>query len=414
MRPETTETGADALLTRMQAWARERRERVRYCGNEQKTKEILISPYIRMLGFDVSDPHQVEVEYQTGVGKGFERVDYAILENGEPVILIEAKPANFALPGGAPTQQIKRCAIDQPSVRFAALTNGTAWAWYYKDDNLRLADKPFLMAKALRPGKADARLLAKITNYPKHPETLQACKDKLLATQFEEWIEGALEAPSDDLVNLAFNELRFNRHDHRQVPPEALRRGFKQASRQFRRPRVQHSRKQAEQSAEGLLEAHAPRNAPGRKRRLGGLRPNLEAQAIKSSPASLRCSLKWTGETGPKEFTNATLLLLDVVKSCAQRHRGGETAYLRLLSETPYSPGSQYMAVISQKAFEADQSLHKKYSSPRALHEYRVFMHLSNTAKIEFISRLLSRCVLLSGPPLRLGRDLTVKLPNAA
>ena len=56
---------------------------------EEATKTAIIMPFLAMLGYDVFNPHEVVPEFTADVGiKKGEKVDYAILKDGEPVILI--------------------------------------------------------------------------------------------------------------------------------------------------------------------------------------------------------------------------------------------------------------------------------------------------------------------------------------
>ena len=62
--------------------------------NEEATKMALIAPFIQALGYDIFNPAEVMPEFRAdlpGINQG-ERVDYAILENSKPTILVEAKP----------------------------------------------------------------------------------------------------------------------------------------------------------------------------------------------------------------------------------------------------------------------------------------------------------------------------------
>ena len=62
-------------------------------GSETRTKTVLIEPLLRALGWDVSEPKKVLTEYHSTVFgiKSGERVDYALMKNGEPNIVVEAK-----------------------------------------------------------------------------------------------------------------------------------------------------------------------------------------------------------------------------------------------------------------------------------------------------------------------------------
>lgn len=179
---------------------------VALCQNEDQTKLTLINPYMELLGFDVSDPRQVRVEFETGIGKGVERVDYAIFDDESPIVLVEAKSTKVNLDTGTPSPQLQRYAIDASSVRFAAMTNGIKWEWYYKDEDHRLADRPFLVVDALQPREVDAAWLSKLGKSLNHHETMEAAKGEYLTTRFIEWLENIQRSPSDALLRFALKE----------------------------------------------------------------------------------------------------------------------------------------------------------------------------------------------------------------
>ena len=57
---------------------------------EEATKNALIMPFIAALGYDVFNPLEVLPEMSCDIGKKKgEKIDYAIIANNEPVILIE-------------------------------------------------------------------------------------------------------------------------------------------------------------------------------------------------------------------------------------------------------------------------------------------------------------------------------------
>src|SRR6476659_4623388 len=59
---------------------------------EEATKNALIMPFIKLLGYDVFDPFEVNPEFVADIGiKKGEKVDYAIMKDGEPIIIIECK-----------------------------------------------------------------------------------------------------------------------------------------------------------------------------------------------------------------------------------------------------------------------------------------------------------------------------------
>lgn len=61
-------------------------------ATEEATKNAFIMPFIQALGYDVFNPIEVVPEYVADIGlKKGEKVDYTILKEGQPILLIECK-----------------------------------------------------------------------------------------------------------------------------------------------------------------------------------------------------------------------------------------------------------------------------------------------------------------------------------
>ena len=73
------------LIENLRACAEKHRDYL--ANNEAATRACLVDPVLRVLGWDVSDPEQVQVEFKVE-GKA---VDYALLGGGKPLVLVEAK-----------------------------------------------------------------------------------------------------------------------------------------------------------------------------------------------------------------------------------------------------------------------------------------------------------------------------------
>ncbi len=110
---------------------------------EEATKNALIMPFIQALGYDIFDPHEVVPEFTADVGiKKGEKVDYAILMNDQPVILIECKHCNDKLENHN-TQLFRYFSVTK--ARFAILTNGIVYKFFTDLDEPNKMDKrPFL------------------------------------------------------------------------------------------------------------------------------------------------------------------------------------------------------------------------------------------------------------------------------
>lgn len=110
---------------------------------EEATKTSLIMPFFALLGYDVFNPDEFVPEYTADVGiKKGEKVDYAILNGGEPVILIEAKWVKEELQKH--DSQLFRY-FGTSKAKFAILTNGIIYRFYTDlEETNKMDEKPFL------------------------------------------------------------------------------------------------------------------------------------------------------------------------------------------------------------------------------------------------------------------------------
>jgi len=112
-------------------------------ATEEATKTSIIMPFFQILGYDVFNPTEFTPEYTADVGiKKGEKVDYAILNNMEPVILIECKSITEELTKH--DSQLFRY-FGTTKAKFAILTNGVFYRFYTDlDEPNRMDEKPFL------------------------------------------------------------------------------------------------------------------------------------------------------------------------------------------------------------------------------------------------------------------------------
>lgn len=110
---------------------------------EEATKMSLIVPFFQMLGYDVFNPDEFMPEFNADVGiKKGEKVDYAIMNNGHPVILIEAKWCGDNL--SSHSSQLFRY-FGTTKAKFGILTNGLIYKFYTDLDETNKMDlTPFL------------------------------------------------------------------------------------------------------------------------------------------------------------------------------------------------------------------------------------------------------------------------------
>src|SRR5215207_4868836 len=95
---------------------------------EEATKNAFIMPFIQMMGYDVFNPLEVVPEFIADIGiKKGEKVDYAIIKDGNPIVLIECKHWSADL--NPHNSQLFRY-FHTTSAKFGILTNGIVYRWY--------------------------------------------------------------------------------------------------------------------------------------------------------------------------------------------------------------------------------------------------------------------------------------------
>jgi hypothetical protein len=110
---------------------------------EEATKNALIMPFIQALGYDVFNPMEVVPEYTCDIGtKKGEKIDYAILKDGEPILLMECKHWNQDL--NLHDNQLLRY-FHVSKAKFGILTNGLLYKFYTDmDASNKMDERPFL------------------------------------------------------------------------------------------------------------------------------------------------------------------------------------------------------------------------------------------------------------------------------
>ncbi len=92
--------------------------------SEWITRYALIDPLLRELGWDTEDPSLVIPEYQSG----HRRADYALLGDGKPLIMLEAKKLGTPLRDSVLSQGIQYC-LEEGTKHFS-VTDGQSWEVY--------------------------------------------------------------------------------------------------------------------------------------------------------------------------------------------------------------------------------------------------------------------------------------------
>lgn len=162
----------------------------------------LIAPFIQALGYDIFNPAEVKPEFSAdlpGIKQG-ERVDYAVLENGEPKILVEAKPYTADL-RTVDMGQLSRY-FHVTSARIGILTNGQTFLFYSDLDKHNLMDeRPFAEINLFDLRSAPLEQIKQMSKAMFDIDTLLSTAERLKYLRgVKEQLKAELTDPSEWLV----------------------------------------------------------------------------------------------------------------------------------------------------------------------------------------------------------------------
>lgn len=169
---------------------------------EEATKNAFIMPFIQMLGYDVFDPTEVvpEMDCDLTKKKG-EKIDYAIMRDGEPILLIECKHWQQNLDLHA--TQLKKYFVASKA-KFGLLTNGIIYRFYADLEKENIMDEiPFLdiNLEALREPQIE-ELKKFHKSYFDVDNILSSASELKYMSELKNQIRAEFADPSADLVRL--------------------------------------------------------------------------------------------------------------------------------------------------------------------------------------------------------------------
>lgn len=169
-------------------------------STEEATKTAVIMPFFAMLGYDVFNPQEFVPEYTADVGiKKGEKVDYAIITDGSPVILIECKSINENLERH--DSQLFRY-FGTSTAKFAILTNGIMYRFYTDLDNANKMDEdPFLTINILDIRDNQVPELKKFCKSVFDVDSIFSTASELkYVHEFKSVFTRQLDTPDDDFI----------------------------------------------------------------------------------------------------------------------------------------------------------------------------------------------------------------------
>jgi hypothetical protein len=175
---------------------------------EEATKNAMVMPFIQLLGYNVFDPLEVTPELVADVGtKKGEKVDYAILKDGKPIILFECKKCGGDLSINHASQLFRYFHVTE--ARFGVLTNGLVYRFFTDlEQPNKMDEKPFLEFNILDFKEQDVEELKKFAKVTFDVDEILATANELKYTRaIQNLLADWMENPAEDFVRCVTSEL---------------------------------------------------------------------------------------------------------------------------------------------------------------------------------------------------------------
>ncbi len=176
-------------------------------ATEEATKTSIIMPFFQMLGYDIFNPSEFVPEFTADIGiKKGEKVDYAVILEGAPVILIEAKSINESLQKH--DSQLFRY-FGTSTARFGILTNGIVYRFYTDlEEQNKMDSTPFFEFNILDLKDNHLHELAKFRKEYFDIEKISSTASELkYLNKLKKYLQEQWEDPSEAFVKFFVGEI---------------------------------------------------------------------------------------------------------------------------------------------------------------------------------------------------------------
>lgn len=172
---------------------------------EESTKHAFTLPFINILGYDTFNPTEVVPEFTADLGlKKGEKVDYAIFQNGNPILIVECKHWKQNL--DVHNSQLFRY-FHVTKTRFALLTNGIQYRFYTDlEETNKMDEKPFLEFDITKLKESTVKEIEKFHKSKFDISSIVDNASNLKYTrEIKSLIDQEIAEPSQDFVKLFAN-----------------------------------------------------------------------------------------------------------------------------------------------------------------------------------------------------------------
>lgn len=178
---------------------------------EESTKHAFVLPFIQILGYDTFNPLEVHPEFTADIGiKKGEKVDYAIYQNGAPILIIECK--NWRQDLTLHNSQLFRY-FHVSKTRFSLLTNGIIYKFYTDlEEKNKMDTKPFLEFDITNLKESTIREIEKFHKSKFDVNSIVDNASNLKYTkELKRVIDSEIASPSQDFVRLLTSQVYSGR-----------------------------------------------------------------------------------------------------------------------------------------------------------------------------------------------------------
>lgn len=198
----------DEFADRLIAFAKKQVSLADRCTNEESTKMFLVLPFVAFLGFDDRNPAEVCPEHAADFSDKYKnRVDYAVLQDEQPIIAIECKCCGAALKDDR--GQLRAYFNAALTVKMGLLTDGMVFEFYADSDERNMMDEKAFLVVDLRDianGRLDESVAEGLRSLQKgqfDPENIGAeAKRKLVFQKFLQEIMVIAENPTEAFTRM--------------------------------------------------------------------------------------------------------------------------------------------------------------------------------------------------------------------
>ena len=175
--------------------------------NEEMTKTVFVLPFFDMLGYDTRNPFEFHAEFTADIAdaKG-EKVDYAILIDDVPRILVECKDCNNTLENC--DKQLTRYFNVTPA-KIGVLTNGIVYKFYTDLEKPNMMDeKPFLEINLLKIKDYQINELKKFArNTFDLDNILNSAEELKYSNAIKKLLKSEFDNPTENFISYILNEI---------------------------------------------------------------------------------------------------------------------------------------------------------------------------------------------------------------